>query len=250
MEVSKNPKFLTFTYDDAHLPASKSLHARHLTNFWKKLRKELDSWSDSKIQIKYYAIGEYGSRTQRPHYHSITFNLPTFYTEHPLNLERIWGHGHVHVDPCNAATIGYVIGYVLKKSTNGTYKHFTETYNIHTQEKQHRFTLSHIDPNDPREPEYSVMSKKLGLSYLTNATVKYHRSNLNPYCLADGGGKIAIPTYYIDKLFTKKEQNIIKTKSLQYLLQQPEYIEKIKLDKIRDAFRKSERAIREKRQQL
>lgn len=55
--------FITLTYDDDHLPSDASLHPEDLTLFWKRLRKNLDG-----RKIKYFACGEYGDATQRPHY--------------------------------------------------------------------------------------------------------------------------------------------------------------------------------------
>ena len=62
--------FLTLTYDDVHLPADQSLKTEHLTNFFKRLRYKVD------YPIRYYAVGEYGEETERPHYHVALFGHP------------------------------------------------------------------------------------------------------------------------------------------------------------------------------
>jgi len=62
--------FLTLTYDDVHLPGDQSLQPKHLTDFFKRLRKKVE------YPIRYYAVGEYGEETERPHYHIALFGHP------------------------------------------------------------------------------------------------------------------------------------------------------------------------------
>lgn len=64
--------FLTLTYDNDHVPLSVdddtgefswfTLNKRDLQLFFKRLRKK---FSDK--EVRYYAVGEYGSNTLRPH---------------------------------------------------------------------------------------------------------------------------------------------------------------------------------------
>ena len=62
--------FLTLTYSDDYLPKNGSLDKRQLQLFIKRLRKSLNGRS-----IKYFACGEYGDNTERPHYHLIIFGI-------------------------------------------------------------------------------------------------------------------------------------------------------------------------------
>lgn len=103
--------FLTLTYDEDHVPRSVSpasgqtvltLCPEHLTLFWKRLRK-------AGFSFRYFAAGEYGDVTFRPHYHAIVFGLdltdlkevgasPTgdkYYQSETIN--KIWSHGHVTI---------------------------------------------------------------------------------------------------------------------------------------------------------
>lgn len=122
--------FITITYDDEHLPTVAgadefgeyigdipTLRKEHVQKFMKRLRK---AHQLPHVPIRYYTVGEYGTKTQRPHYHSIMFNLPfeaisLANVEGKTNLELIWGNGSVRVDPCNGATIHYVTKYHLNK---------------------------------------------------------------------------------------------------------------------------------------
>ena len=75
--------FITLTYNDDHVPVSYyadpetgeaqeslTLCKRDWQLFMKRLRK---AFPDD--QIRFYACGEYGSQTFRPHYHAIVFGL-------------------------------------------------------------------------------------------------------------------------------------------------------------------------------
>ena len=62
--------FVTLTYDDEHMPKDGSLCKKHLQQFIRRLRKALYP-----RKIRYYAVGEYGDKSWRPHYHLIVFGL-------------------------------------------------------------------------------------------------------------------------------------------------------------------------------
>ena len=69
LSTSQKASFVTLTYDDTKLPANQTLVKAHLQNFMKRLRKRIEP-----EKLRYYAVGEYGDKTQRPHYHMILFN--------------------------------------------------------------------------------------------------------------------------------------------------------------------------------
>lgn len=122
--------FVTLTYADEELPydleGNATLCKRDVQLFIKRLRKQFGSG------IRYYAVGEYGEKSHRPHYHLIVFGLSPFdldtdwllfkgqsgrfLREHrDTRLSRLWLHGLVHVGECTRDSIQYVAGYVLKK---------------------------------------------------------------------------------------------------------------------------------------
>lgn len=59
--------FVTLTYADRHLPSHASLRKKHLQDFMKRLRFSTDA------KLRYYACGEYGTTSLRPHYHICLF---------------------------------------------------------------------------------------------------------------------------------------------------------------------------------
>ena len=71
LDHSKTAVFLTLTYNDDNLPVKlqvttgqteMTLQKRDLTLFFKRLRKKFPE-----KEVRYYAVGEYGKRTLRPH---------------------------------------------------------------------------------------------------------------------------------------------------------------------------------------
>lgn len=176
--------FVTLTFDTEHVPISRNgfmtLDKKPLQLFFKRLRKL------STLQIKYYAVGEYGGKTMRPHYHIILFNSNYSDVDKAWTLDgkRI---GHSHFGNVNGASVGYTLKYMTKPS----------------KIPMHR--------NDDRLPEFSLMSKGLGAVYLTDAMVRYHKADLENRmnCVLPDGKVIAMPRYYKDKIYTEQERKQI-----------------------------------------
>lgn len=114
IEAQQHPysTFLTLTYKPEALPVGGTLQKKHLQLFLKRLRAEVEP-----RLIRYYAVGEYGSRTWRPHYHIILFNISP--TEEKL-LATCWPHGHIHVGTVEPKSIAYTTGYMMKTLTKKT----------------------------------------------------------------------------------------------------------------------------------
>ena len=96
--------FLTLTYNQDNLPDS--LVPKDLQLWLKRFRKELDG-----RKIKYYAVGEYGERYNRPHYHAIVFNCDKGDAE---IIRDTWRQGFVHIGTVTDDSINYVCGYIQK----------------------------------------------------------------------------------------------------------------------------------------
>jgi len=114
--------FVTLTYAPEHLPANGDLDYSHLDKFFK------DAWHVFRGQNKfrYFACGEYGDKTLRPHYHFAGFDfqfddlryLPNkknaeYYVSE--KLRDLWGRGHVVVAPLTWFSAAYIARYVTKK---------------------------------------------------------------------------------------------------------------------------------------
>lgn len=113
--------FLTLTYDDDHLPSPPTLLLSDLQLFMKRLR------STRPVGLRFFACGEYGESTQRPHYHLLLFNTDfadkrywkDSATGEPLfrsaELSRLWPAGSNVLGSVSAKSCAYVAGYMLKK---------------------------------------------------------------------------------------------------------------------------------------
>jgi len=100
--------FCTLTYTDSNLPTDRKIDKTHLQLFLKRLRERY-----SPKKLRYFATGEYGSKTERPHYHAILFGFPD--TLHQM-ITDTWGLGFTTASPVNAARAGYVAKYTTKKT--------------------------------------------------------------------------------------------------------------------------------------
>lgn len=161
MEYANN-YFVTLTYDELHVPyvdnacvdcrtgevydefESLSLVPEHLTKFMKDLRAYC-SYHYNWDNIRFYACGEYGSETHRPHYHLILFNMPDLHALNDLSyyrtnhegsvlynskiLDKVWQNGYSVVGEVNYNTCAYVARYMLKKHKGKDF-HFYEDHGL------------------------------------------------------------------------------------------------------------------------
>ena len=179
--VSKSAAFITLTYDDEHLPHSFNGHPTlkpdHLTKFFKRLRKA----NNSSKTIRYYAVGEYGTKYLRPHYHLIIFNINQSILQHHDRIQNIWGHGSVDIAKSEGASQRYTLSYIMDSSWSPT------------------------QDDDDRHPQFSRKSQKLGANFLTPETINYYNQRELPAIILPGGTFVSMPRYYKNKIFTKVE---------------------------------------------
>lgn len=132
--------FVSLSYDDEHLPrVSESdprgnLSPEDLRNFLKRLRARF--FDETGRRFRFYAAGEYGDETQRPHYHLAMFSFPLCErgrtlrrpgSDRPLWAEccdwcrmvgEVWARGDIDIGDLNESSAQYVAGYVMKKMTD------------------------------------------------------------------------------------------------------------------------------------
>lgn len=112
--------FCTLTYDQVHVPGDGGVRPRDVQLFLKRLREACAE------KIRFFAVGEYGDRTQRPHYHLVLFGLLDYRL-----IGSCWPFGAVHVGFVTPQSCAYVSGYTVKKWTkvvpelNGRHPEFT-----------------------------------------------------------------------------------------------------------------------------
>lgn len=107
--------FVTLTYSPDNVPESGSLNPYDLQLWIKRLRARCHP-----RKFRYYAVGEYGERTFRPHYHLSVFGLSSFSDIGGKSFEAVvrdtWGLGHTLTAEFNSATANYCAGYVTKNT--------------------------------------------------------------------------------------------------------------------------------------
>lgn len=213
--------FLTVTYDPEHLPIVKekwsnihvaTLSKKHIYEFVKTLkqkqrrfeRKEkLDPW-----KIKYYLVGEYGTKLGRPHYHLILLNARKYVTE---RMQESWAYGHIHVGTVTDKSINYVAKYMIDRDDT---RKFTEA-----------------------QKTFASMSKGIGSTYIEDRTA-WHKRTLALYVMKEGK-KVRMPRYYKDRIFTMEEKEEAVKLAMQFI----EESEKQKMDELIRQFSSKEKAI-------
>lgn len=161
--------FLTLTYADQNLPYGTvpTLSKRDVQLFNKRARKGRP--------FRFFAVGEYGEQTARPHYHLITFGwLPKFTSQvtartwQSSEVDEAWGLGNATVGQVSAASAAYVAGYVQKKL--------------------------HCKDYVGRAPTFSLMSQGIGKRWY-----EQYSSDLDKGYIVSEGRKVRIPRYYKEK---------------------------------------------------
>lgn len=176
-KVSTSAYFVTLTYDSRTLPITpkgfKTLRKKDYQKFMKRLRKRCSK------KLRYYAVGEYGSKRKRPHYHAIIFNVDDY-----EDIHKAWQLGDVHIGNVSGASTAYTLKYIDKEKRVPEHK------------------------NDDRVPEFSLMSKGLGKNYFESENmVRYHKDDLSRmYCVLPDGIKVAMPKYFREKIYDEQER--------------------------------------------
>lgn len=187
--------FTTLTYEQKYVPKCYSVIMCDVQYFFKRLRK------NTKSKIKYYAVGEYGGKFGRPHYHMLLYVYDKKYTE-----EEWMGK--------------YVNGIVLKEGLireawpygfvfNGTVQEGSINYVVEYQDKQ---IMKHygVKLNNRRSP-FRIMSQGIGEKYLID-NAKELNDNLG---VKIRDKIVALPRYYKKKLNIDKKRLIDSGKKLE-----------------------------------
>lgn len=103
--------FVTLTYNDNYLPSDNSVSKDEVQRYLKRLRYYLDI--KDKRKLRYFAVGEYGSETFRPHYHLCLFGVGDI-----ESINKAWQKGITHIGSIESKSAGYMTGYVTKGLTN------------------------------------------------------------------------------------------------------------------------------------
>lgn len=197
--------FITLTYDDEHLPNGNyiydddgvvvgispihPLRKKDFQNFMKRLREHFDD-----RKIRFFAAGEYGTSSFRPHYHAIIFgedfsddrsflkrnnrNEPYYISD---TLFKLWPYGFHTICDVTWNTCNYVARYCLKK-INGNESEIYKSLNY------------------PKE--FTLMSRRPGIAkqYFEDHKDKIYKNEEIFLALPDKSLRIK-PSRYYDKLY-------------------------------------------------
>lgn len=185
-DMHDSNRFLTFTYRDEELVYGGKdtgiLYPRHLELFWKRLRKRYGKG------IRYFACGEYGDESCRPHYHAIVFGINFEDEEYHSSkngvryycsrtLDSLWTHGNCIIGDVTFESAAYVARYIMKKRLGKD----ADSYMA-----------------EGVEPEFVRMSRRPGIG---STWFDKYESDVFPrdYVVIRGGTKVKPPKYYSGK---------------------------------------------------
>ncbi len=180
---------MILTYDDDHLVHDEGdgmygirIYKHHVQALIKRVRQRKTrlkkKYDKAKIYpdqsfikpLKYFAVGEYGTRNHRPHYHIICFNLPMDLV--PKSFQEAWPYGKIHFGMAEKGSIHYTAKYLLK------------------------------------DESFLICSNGIGKKYIIKNRV-YHEKDSVEYVTMDGF-KYKIPRYYKDQIDIYQEKTHIE----------------------------------------
>lgn len=177
---SKGALFITLTYHPKFCP--RQLEKEHVQLFMKRLRKH-----EKGNKVRYFLVGEYGSRRRRPHYHILLFNCDLS----GETVRKAWrapkskeSYGIVHIGRVNSKSIAYCLKYIVQP---------------------------HLKPKG-LTPPFRLMSRSYGIGgmYLSQEMIDWHRQ-LDANWVTEDKIKMRMPRYYKDKIWYRK---VIKSADL------------------------------------
>jgi len=168
--------FITLTYSDDFVTYGakyETLVKEDFQLFMKRLRERL------KFKIRFYALGEYGGKTRRPHYHAVIFGMNANDSEQQKQINEAWGKGFITMSPLTGRRIGYICKYHLNR---GRYP-------------------------EGSAPSFVLMSNKPGIGYsYVKDKFDFHRRGIDFAYYSDKGVKRALPRYYRLKTYLPNER--------------------------------------------
>lgn len=172
--------FITLTYNDENLPPNGSLQKAELQKFIKRVRKRLD---EKNRKIKYFACGEYGDQTGRPHYHAIIFGLGLQEEDKEIVMQSwrkcSWDNESIRKNSfglVESESIRYVAQYIDKKYTGDM------------AEREYK--------EKGREPVFRLCSAGIGKQYME----EYQDDIKDRLIITINGVKYSLPRYFVKKL--------------------------------------------------
>lgn len=222
--------FITNTYNDIYVPIKNSklsLNKKHMRNYIMRINKHVKTTNGT---WKYFASGEYGETTARPHYHAVILsNRPL------LNYCReTWTYGNVKIENMwTYKAISYTVGYVNKKINDNKYEGIEKPFHKFSRGIGRDWIHEAIASGKVNEKNYCVRMqdwttalpdyyKKILKDKITGYTTKYKKISESEKKSAEALLKNF--TFYKmkdcveDRVYSLHLENIIKKKTdIQYI---------------------------------
>lgn len=189
--LRKYNSYITLTFNDENINKNKSIQLRDIQLFMKKMRKRYG-------KMRFFACGEYGENTRRPHYHVLIFGFDfkdkKFHTKskgHNLytskSLNKIWPYGFALIGDVTFESAAYVARYIVKKALGPNIP------------KNCYVDIETGEMIEGLEPEFVTMSKKpgIGMKWLRRFRQEVY-DNGDDFVVINGK-KMKPPKYY-DKM--------------------------------------------------
>ena len=187
----ENAAFVTLTYNEENYPKDCSVHKEVLSDWWDNFQHLVKK--EKGFSPRIFSCGEYGSRTNRAHYHAILYGLnPDPFNKHNIDRELIanswklcdrdmflWNRYDFNknaINFCTRETIQYVAGYIQKKLKSYLAKEVYEKFG--------------------KQAPFKLASKQLGLNY---ALEQKDIIRQNGFCVYNGY-RVRVPRYFREKL--------------------------------------------------
>lgn len=205
--------FITLTYADENLPDNYSVSVREWQLFMKRLRFVYPE------KIRFFACGEYGEKTFRPHYHALIFNCEfndkSYYKTERDNklytstaLSTLWPYGLATLGDVTYQSAAYVTRYVMKKMVGDKADEHYWRYNPVTGQNVRQAT------------EFAVMSRRpgIGSSWFDKWKADAFPSD---FVIVDGVKK-PVPEFYTKKLLEEEQEQIKRRRKRDGIKRKPD----------------------------
>lgn len=185
IKINKNGIFVTLTFKDEELKKLKreckslmklsTIEENEIATL--AVRRFLERWRKKyKKSIRHWLVTELGHQgTERIHLHGIIF------TDKAEEIEKIWQYGMVWIGKfVNEMTINYIVKYITK-----------------------------VDIEHKGFEGKVLCSKGIGSNYINKENKdynKYRGEKTREHYMNKNGSKIALPTYYRNKIYTDEER--------------------------------------------
>ncbi len=192
--MHENSCFITLTYDEKRIPKNAALCPKDLSRFIKDLRKT------QQRRISFFGCGEYGEKTQRPHYHALLFGIEFLDRDIGVNpgrpsvwrskaLDDVWGMGITEGGSVTMGSASYVAGYIRKKVRKKDY------------------ARANPYSGELLEPEFARMSLKPAIG---KRWIEKYWEDVYPRDFVVIDGYEAKPPRYYDKWMDKNHPDIME----------------------------------------